>query len=360
MAGSENVLRSYLGAFAATLALALGATVAAALYVEPLDGELTRLGSYPERDFGWNLPQRRLPGGAKQVEAFAGGGDLLVVGDSFSTNGVWQPFLARETGLAWRTLEIGMTSLPGLIGSRAFRDDPPRIVIVQSVERDLLNRFENLGFACDERAPAQFAGPLPPLERQESAQLLEERRPRFAPARMNLRYAAAVVGRTLARRVRGGDSGTTRRFRLTTDGLFSNRRSGEILVYAGDLDTHAWRTEQVERAACAVRGLQDAVEDNGTTLFLFVLAPDKSSAYAPYIADQRFRRRRETTQLLVDRGVRAVRVDRALARAIAAGERDIYTPNGTHWSPRGYEIAAAAIAGHLRDLAARVSRGGGG
>jgi len=360
MAETGGIDRSYVMVFATTLGLALGALVAAALYIQPLDGELTRLGSYSERDFGGNMSQRRLTGGANQVDAFSGGGDVLVVGDSFSTNGAWQPYLGRETGLSWKTLDIRKTSLDGLIASQKYRDDPPRIVIVQCVERELVNFFGGLEFGCGDVSPREFEGSLPPLVRRDGAQPVEERRPLFAPARLNLRYAASVAVKTLAGHLLGENSGSVRRFDLTTNALFSNRRCSEILVYEGDLDAPAWSKAQIDRAVCAVRGLQDSVERSGVTLFLFLLAPDKASAYAQHFVDPVMRRRPDTTQYLVNVGVRAIRVDLDLGRAIAAGERDIYSPNGSHWSQRGYEIAAAAIAGHLREIAAEARRRSGG
>ncbi len=340
--------RKYVYVFGITLSLCLIVMLAASMYIQPLEGELTRLGSYAERDFGWNLLQKKIRGDANLASVYKRNSDVLIVGDSFSTNGIWQPFFQSATNLSYVTLNIRKTSFHDLLNSKSFMDYPPRILIVQCVERELLYFFRNLDFTCNRnqsrnaRITVKTSVPSVPPE------YYEEKRRTFDIRQLNLKYAASVIVNTLLRNFSGMDSRNTRRFALSRDDLFSNRRSHEIIVFEGDMDKLAWKQEDIAKAACSIQGLQDRVQANGETLFIFMLAPDKSTAYAEYIKGSVFRNRLDTQQLLLNYGINAPRIDIVLKEAIDRGEKDIYIPSGTHWSARGYGLAAEVIVNFIK------------
>src|SRR5438067_5273960 len=60
-------------------------------FLQPLSGDLTRLGLLPERAFGWNAEQPTVTGRSATVEKLEDA-DILVIGDSFSVDGIWQAF----------------------------------------------------------------------------------------------------------------------------------------------------------------------------------------------------------------------------------------------------------------------------
>ncbi|MGD1074627.1 MAG: hypothetical protein ABR903_00905 [Thermodesulfovibrionales bacterium] len=349
MATTHAEHKTYVIIFALTISFTVGIFLTAALYIQPLEGELTRLGSYAERDFGWNIPQRKLRGDAHMAAEYERETDVLIIGDSFSTNGVWQPFFGHETGLSYTTLNIRKTSIQALIESEQFRQFPPKVMIVESVERELISFFKDMHFECNGRARCVDRIALQKCAGSPRVLYYEETRKTFDLTNINLRYAALVMGSSLMRCFSKIDSGDTRRFTLTNDTLFSNRRSGEILVYEGDMEKLSWRKEDLSRAACAIRGLQEKVQSSGKTLFIFMVVPDKSTAYADYISDPLFRKRENTCQLLADNGINVPRVDLLLKAAIDRGEKDIYIPSGTHWSARGYALAATGIAAAVGD-----------
>ena len=320
----------------------------AAIYIQPLEGELTRLGSYAERDFGWNLPQKKIRGDANLTQAYKRYYDVLIIGDSFSTNGVWQPYFRKETGFSYVTLNIRKTSFHNLLGSQTFRTHPPKVVIVQCVERELIYFFRDLAFLCRDLKNKDFKIAIGLTDPPGKTEYYEEIRKTFDIRSINLRYAASVMVNTLIRNLIGRDLRQTQSFALSTDTLFSNTRNNEILVYEGDMDKLTWKQKDIAKAVCSIRGLQDQVQSNEKTLFIFMLAPDKSSAYADYIAVPVFRNRENTQQWLVNYGINAPRIDLLLKKAIDSGVKDIYIPSGTHWSARGYEIAAECIAEFIR------------
>ena len=348
MASLRREHRRYVHVFIMTLSICLAGMLAVAIYIEPLEGELTRLGSYAERDFGWNVPQKKVRGDANMAPVYEGGYDVLVVGDSFSTNGVWQPFFRRETGLSYVTLDIRKTSFHDLLVSESFRNYPPKIMVVQSVERELLYFFNKLDFSCDKKCHNDIVISLPAFADGGGMELYEETRKTRDLRNLNLMYAASVMVNCILRSVTGMNSKSTMRFELSNDTLFSNKRNHEILIYEGDMDKFVWRQEDISAAACSIRGLQDRVQANGRTRFIFMMAPDKSRAYADYIDRSLFRNWINIQQKLIDYGINSPRIDVLLNKAIKRGEKDIYVPSGTHWSARGYELAAEGLADFMR------------
>jgi hypothetical protein len=91
---------------------------------------------------------------------------------------------------------------------------------------------------------------------------------------------------------------------------------------------------------------QHGVEANGTTRFAFVMVPDKSWAYAPYLPDYSWQID-AAKHLSLDVSFNMPRVDLALRAAIGAGVQDVYLPNDTHWGSAGSRIAAQVVSRYL-------------
>ncbi|MBS4033336.1 MAG: hypothetical protein KGZ85_02620 [Ignavibacterium sp.] len=348
MTTPKSQFKKYIYVFGTILLLSLLFIFAAAIYFQPLEGELTRLGSYSERDFGWNLPQKKVRGDANMAKDYQGYYDVLIVGDSFSTNGVWQPFFRKETGLSYVTLDVRKTHIYDLLDSQSFRNHPPKVFIVQSVEREIVYFFSNLSFPCINNDNNNVKINLSFRPPGTSTEYYEEIRKTFDIRNINLRYTASVMFNAVIRKLHGRDLKYTQKYNLLSHSLFSNTKSNEILVYAGDIDKLNWKREGLTKSICAIRGLQNLVQKHGKTLFIFMLAPDKSTAYADYIAEPVFQTRLNIQQQFIDSGVNAPRIDLKLNQAIESGIKDIYLPSGTHWSATGYEIAAKCIVDFIK------------
>jgi hypothetical protein len=73
-----------------------------------------------------------------------------------------------------------------------------------------------------------------------------------------------------------------------------------------------------------------------------VLAPDKPTAYSEWLPPAPWQV--DAARRLADPpGLNMPRVDLALRAAIAAGVRDVYLPNDTHWSTTGSRIMARVV-----------------
>ncbi len=327
------------------LALLAGGLIATAL-LDPLDGDLTRLGGYSENRFGWTLPQARFA----PPLATPGGRDIVVIGDSFSSatspdrahraGMFWTDHLAARTGLAVGVFAIATTPLGRLLDTLATA--PPRLVVLEVVERGL-GRLPMLPGICVP-APSRLAD----LPRAAATAAREFARPRAAwpdPARLG--EALGQLGTSLERLPGGRDINKVRQRPLSRVDLFSSADPATLLFYNEDLDRRAWTEADWATIACRIRAIQAAVRARLGAAFLVLVAPDKSSAYAPYLpaADRPID---AIARLAALPDLPLVRADLALRRLIDAGTRDVYLPNDTHWGSAGAAAAAEAVLAHGR------------
>ena len=340
----DDACRKYSLILGGLLLAALSLLTLTAVYIEPLDGELTRLGGYAERDFGWNGVQRRLGQDVVLTDHYDRYHDVVVIGDSFSKPGLWQSLFRKETSLSFATLDVVTTSLDEFVAGEPFRSFPPRLMVVEIGERMLLDKFGSPRMTCSQAA--RVAPQDHPRQDLVATQvsLQDDLRPRTVDlGNVNLKYALLFLQRSFVRSVLGHDFTRVRQYPLTRSDLFTSRRSDRILVYSNDLIKANWTAADVRAAACAIKTLQDRVEANGRTRFALMLVPDKSSAYADYITEPELRSMVRIDPILAAQGINLLPLSDLIKAAIAAREPDVYLPNDTHFGIRGHELAARSL-----------------
>ncbi len=128
-------------------------------YFEKLSGDLTRAGSFTERDFGWQI-QRPAISSEDLKDYSLAEADVLVIGDSFSMSHVWQTKLAanglKVGTMHWQDLRSPSQILLGGLANLAnpLRSDlgdalrtagfKGRYVIIESVEWLFQERMKSL------------------------------------------------------------------------------------------------------------------------------------------------------------------------------------------------------------------------
>jgi hypothetical protein len=355
------------------LAIVLGVALATALLAAwtgwrlgPPAGDLARIGGYSERLFGPQDPPLGFPEGdaalvaLPALEAGEGGGAILVFGDSFSIpkgdDAGWTDALAALTGAPVRVVRsTGFGGLLAYLRSEAVRADPPRALVLQTVERAAWFRAAAL-HRRDDCAP-----PAPP------------RRAALGPVRDPRRTAEAGRGGfsgfdqlmsrgalALRTRITGGEQPVYElALRPGPEGArprFSSAAPGRLLILGADVnnqtpDVYAdWGRERAaRRAVCGLRRLAAAAQAAGIP-FRVAMAPDKRTAYAPWIADPLPPPHLDLFQVYETAlGPLFVDLLAPLRAAIAAGETDVYLPNDTHWGSSGAEIAARAVLARLAE-----------
>ncbi len=324
------------------------------LGLEPLSGDLTRLGGYSEREFGWNRPQvRYAQHGTAFGDAYDRYYDVLVLGDSFSTgggDGYWQDHLHRLTGLSILTIpheKVG--SFDSMAEAPGFRRSPPRVVIVECVERELASVFSRPG-------DADAAGPTPPRGRQPlritptTLPVAAASRPGWSwPLQVDFNLTRDFVYKELRRRHGHDAENQVVRMGLTRRDLFSSARSDELLVFHHDLGKRAWQPDLARRIRRAALKVQAAFEADGRTAFVLMVAPDKLTAYDDFLADPAMRGASKLGAITAGAGLHGPDLVGPLRAAIRSGRQDVYLPNDTHWGAAGQHLAGEAVVGHLRD-----------
>jgi len=324
--------------------------------VQPLDGDLTRIGGLSERDYGWTEPQLRFDRlttarfGSIAALARAGVGyDFLVIGDSFSEAGVgnphrfgYQQWIEAGLGYSVATISQAQIDYERVVCDLAALPTPPRYVVYQTAERYLAPRIRNLESAAKETAPC----PRPVEHSHRWA-------PKSVPALEPYVRSTAVGWHTIyaaffsrmaamLSNATGYSRNSVKVFKLSNGALFSNLRSDDLLVVNEDLDSQVL---DVDRLRHAIHGLAGLLARESGSTFILLVSPNKLSAYHRYVIG---RAPEPTSPVLRGSGVPMADVDMELLSLITRGHRDVYLPDDTHWGYRGHCAAARAIASYIR------------
>jgi hypothetical protein len=345
------IFRRYNLILAAVIVPVVVVLAATSFFLQPYDGGLTRLGGYPEKLYGWNAPQQRFPKPlyrqfmTREAE-YHEPADVVVIGDSFSflKQVSWPNYFVKETGLRLQSFRIDKTPIERFLQSEAFHDHPPRILIFESVERELWDRLKRDVTGC--RVQPRRGGvalhyvPLPfepePFLRDTHGALLD-----FS---LSLDFLTKVVPREYF----GLDRTPVARLALARPAPFSSVESGQLLVYKDDLEKIHWTPEMWEKIRCNLVDLQNRVQANGRTFFVAMVAPDKLTAYAGLLTDPRYASLSRIDLLARDPALHLPRLDLRLRQAIRDGVADVYLNNDTHWGSAGYALVGRTLTEYLR------------
>ena len=342
----------------ALVMLPVAGLFALGIYLQPLYGDLTRLGFYSEREFGWNSPQVDFPRTQLEFSAPLDDAkkyyDVLVWGDSFSRGRPelqWQNYLVAATQQSVGTMFINEYRLSQVLKSRLFREHPPKVFIMESVERELPHRVWQNAQTCGKasvhfnkvEATADFSliqnwkELLPDI----AGQL--ERESRWS--KISLDY----VWKYLRHKLFGGVAlSSVYKMDVIRPMPLTSREQRSLLIYHDDINKIQWWHEAgVSEMGCRIEAMRSQVEANGYTRFVLMVAPDKLTAYADYLSDAKLRNVSSLSNLADAHPEIMPRLDKSLIEAIHAGKQDVYLPDDTHWGSNGQRIAAETLISFL-------------
>ena len=323
--------------------------------LQPLEGDLTRIGGLSERDYGWNEPQLRFDRLSTarfgSIAALARAGiayDFLVIGDSFSEAGVGNPhvfgfqeWIQAALGNSVATIPQAQIDYERLVCDLKNMSTPPRYVVFQTAERYLENRIEHLESATAASGTCAQRRDKPYIRAQISKIALQTYQ---RPTSLTWHTVYGVYFSRMAAML-GGTMGYARNsveiFSLTKPDLFSSLRSGDLLVVNEDLGT---RPSDAARIRQAVQGLADLMSREAGSTFILLVSPNKLSAYHRYVSGPS---PEPVSPMLRAGGVPMADVDMEISALITQGYRDVYLPDDTHWGYRGHCAAARAIAKYI-------------
>jgi len=310
-------------------------------YLEPLEGDLTRIGSYKESDYGWNKP---LPVSTNETISYARYPNknttyypVVVVGDSFShirgrRNFGWQQLLADYSGLDSVTYPRKYVGVEAFIESEHYNKQPPALLIFQFVERRL-PYIASLAPASCPAAQSPAIVPSPVVAAIKDIDFGLYKRP-IGLASLDEAMNFLFKRISFKRRVRINS--------LTREDLFSSKLSSRLLWFYTDLKKFQLEDADLEKVGCYLSYLQNSVQSNGRTRFLIMIAPDKTTIYGRYFEKASFESR-DMISLVARPDLNLLRLDHSLSRAAENGVQDIYLPNDTHWGFVGNDLAAKSV-----------------
>lgn len=335
--------RTFTALFTTVYCLLATAVIITAAWIEPFDGDLTRLGRVSENDFGWNQAQLRFEKDTTEYhqrshQAYQGHQDVLVFGDSFSHFSMvnadrrfgWQSFVQHRTGLSFFTYHLQHTDIDQWL-TNTPNDAYPDYVVFEEIERTLKSR-PILESTCT--LPAGSKTSLSTDVTYPDGMTPYHRRPKKL-----LELGTAI------HMIKGKLNPKEKVFRLplTRDDLFSNNLSNQVLIFKDDVKSNQFASpERLDQIACYLAHLKQKLESNGRTKFITAIVPDKLTVYAPYLQSPP----NGMVNLLAEleaRGLPVMRLDLLYQQRLAQGTTDLYLPNDTHWGAEGSLLFANAV-----------------
>lgn len=304
--------------------------------LQPFATDLTRVGGFPDEDFGWygteykfaeSLAEKNVGGSYEQYT------DMVVFGDSFSlrNRSSWVFHFVNATGLSAQIMHYDQGGIERVVDTDLYKSRPPRIVVFEILERMLLKTFSGESVEC------QLSDPTVPLPADfEPLDISPTEYRRDTSKRYGDYQLAAKIIRNRLFLLTGREEKLKPRIaELTADTLFSHRKSGELLYFKGDLEKREWPENLASKVRCGLERIRRQAEANGYTAFAVMLVPDKLSIYSPWLVDSS----KANLTLLDDRVLTAIphSLDiRAMAiHEVEQGFVDFYLPGDTHWSSKG-------------------------
>lgn len=342
------------------------------VYLEPVSGDLIKYG-FAENAYGWRSPQVNLkatpPGVLEEYQSYS---DAIVLGDSFSfygtpqgLNSPWQTLFTAETGLSISTFDIyKKKTIPlqhnkdfilNLVNSASFKQHPPKVFVVEVIERHL-DILADVGGSCKFENPLKgFSIPsyIPKPELLEYTDVMRDQAPPVTHIHMPFQESMDYVQRFIL--IHTGLNGKTRTIAieaaLKRNQLFSNTKSDTLLFYENDYYKINWYEKKFDTIRCKLINLQNLVQRNGHTLFVIMLVPDKLTVYAPFLKDPKYSEISLLNKLYMSSPeLHFIKLDQALQSVVQEGGVDVYLPNDTHWGHLGHKTAAHQLAQYLHEF----------
>ena len=261
--------------------------------------------------------------------------DVVIVGDS---NGVGtgltqsetlSEVLARESGLRVYTYASSNNAVVPFLAEKRFRDAPPRIVVLQCVERMIGSLNAGVASAEVREHPLYGAATVSLLRGIDRC------------AKMPVFHYSRARTRELLRD--GIDTmlgKSTNESALPYGSVWANDRS---MIFIHGSGYRELGPGEVERAAQNIVTLRQLIEARGSR-FIFLPIPEKANVYHAKFGDGRKPVYLPALQQrLKELGVPFVPMQEAFENARESAPELLFLFDDTHWSPRGVQVAVDAL-----------------
>lgn len=310
------------------------------LNLEPLDGDLTRIGYFSEKDYGWNQTSHKVIKKNIHEGKLEDTYDVIILGDSFThVTSSWADIFSHISGLKVARFHTDKYDVYSFVKLLRSQNKLPKLFIYESVERYLKFRLEKHENCLEQVVKNININAMEYTNNTEVFSSIHNRN--YSSGFYDLAY---IIKYSFANAVK--EHGKVNRYELTDSYRFSNNKSNEILLYSEDLNTIKWTPKDWEKIRCNALHLQNLVQKSESTSFVLLVAPDKTTVYKDFIKHD-FLGESKLELLTVGNELNFIRVDDYLRQKVEEGEKDIYYPNNTHWSYQGHELVANKVLEYL-------------
>jgi hypothetical protein len=339
MDATDKQLKSYLAIFVIVAIFPIFFFGFLGFVIEPLSGDLTRLGRLSERDFGWNAPQPEI-----DIRALNRNNkpDVVVLGDSFSEPNVWQTVAMEKTKLSLLTFIFPRgrqtICLDHWMVSILSQYPSAKTIVIETTEKNFLHRFKIDVSKCKR----QFMAPFPVAAKRTSGQRPSGLKYIMPDPVYAIRAVISMTKNFATPTISGG----TIVVPLNRTDLFSNRRSELLLYYEEDDHKKLWQQREIETAIATISSLKELAATNRIDLIVNIV-PDKSSVYSRFLQVPRTASKLgNIQQAMLARGIKTIDLLAPFNETVTSF-KDLYLPNDTHLSTRGYVLMGETIAKEL-------------
>jgi len=321
-------------------------------YIEPISGDLTRLGNVSERSWGWHAKKSVVQVRRNDLVAPV---DVIVVGDSFSIGNQWQSLAAEISGLQFATYQWGDIGgdgcLQDAVSLLATQHPTARYLVIESVERAFIDRFSN--------QPSRSQRCKAPIKSSAFPEGGSTQAHRVAFNKNDILPDAVYAIKALLNENQLHDglyiSGQAAMAPLIRNDLFSNQKSNSILFLREDLKRYQWTQAQLDLATKNVVKFV-AVSNRVGLEPLMVVVPNKLTTYLPSVAQGVIEGDGQNIWIALD-GSKVPSINlQPLFREKAQTGVDFYLPNDTHLSTDGYIFLGTLVGKVLKPVAANKAR----
>ena len=317
-------------------------------WLEPFSGDLTRIGGYRENEYGWNQPQKRFIQThyevGESIKDYNKYYDIVTIGDSFSVNKEqsWQNYLALSSNLSIITFHRRAVSISELLKSKQFHETPPRIFIFEVVEHGIQTALHDISLISVGRKNINRLTPKMQFKEVAYSKYMEAFK-RNLNSSLSMDTALHYIKTCLKQRF-GSRVKALPKFVENKKTLFSNSNKESILFYHLDnlknsISLQEWSI--IEKRFALAQGL---IQQNGKTLFLAMIAPDKRTAYDYLLMNEGGKYKAAIDMMPGNDKIHWIDTLSELRNMIDRNVTDVYLPNDIHWGYKGYEAAFIAIA----------------
>lgn len=341
-------MKTYNTIFLALVFLIVSISAAIMLWSQPISGDLTRISAYPERWFGWNDPQQDIPS-VINTPRQTGKYHILVIGDSFSEAGRWQSLLSHQYTFSF--IHSGKTTLNDIL---AFTGDKkPDAIVIETGERALPDMYGTASTFIKPVTSCQLPAPVTEnpitigaiqaqIAKLPSFPLIQRK---IWPNNSNNISEGFHIFKLYSSAMIKPHKRKAKVLALTSNQLFSSGKSDHILLLSKDFLLYDTIDDNnINTVRCSMQAVDQALTQAQLPHVILTL-PDKTTAYQPYLVNTEIKQRpalinRLRIDALTGHGINMLQPIRTM---IAAGNKDVYLPNDTHWGYKGFQLAAAMI-----------------